>query len=621
MSTERPQISVVIPTYQRAPLLERSLESLTTQTLPRERFEVVVVDDGSGDWTESVCTRMAEQLPLRYFRIENSGISAAKNLGLFAAEAPLVLFFDDDDLADPGLLEAHVEAHRAHPEENVAVLGYTTWAPELEVTPLMTYLTEIGQLLFSFASIEDGQRLDHTYFWGGRSSCKRAFLAQHGVFDQDFPAIIEDIELGFRLARHGLSVVHSRAAKSYMVRAMSFDEFAKRCVKRGRALWLFNSRHDDPAVERYCRVDEKLEKWPAMAPEFEEKAERVRELELLHSQQGRLDDGDLSELNDLYRWTFEALEARGVAEAAEEAAAPASQRALTRVPAVCPDPIFIIGAPRSGTSALGWALAQHSALFTDAESDIFYYIMKDAHLKRAFETSVARPDGTWLRNHRVNLEEFLAHMGLGLNALLTKTSGGRRWIDQTPSNTLIVERLALMFPGARFIHILRDGRRVVHSMINFHRALGDDEAVERMKESGRLPPWAVDFTDACETWARFASIASMFCDRNPDRSITITNERLITEPEEAMRELLEFLAVPHEPGPARFLRTQRINSSFTASGASAQAPPQLTEPWLEWSAEQRAVFFDCAAETMIACGLATEEELGSGIADRAAPLL
>ena len=186
---EGPLISVVIPTYQRAPLLERSLESLTEQTLPRDAFEVVVVDDGSSDWTQSVCTKLADELPLRYFRIENSGISAAKNLGLFASQAPLVLFFDDDDLADPGLLEAHVEAHRAHPEESVAVLGYTTWAPELEVTPLMEYVTEIGQQLFSYQEPRGRPACSTTPTSGAAGPpASASFLAQHGSFDQDMPA-------------------------------------------------------------------------------------------------------------------------------------------------------------------------------------------------------------------------------------------------------------------------------------------------------------------------------------------------------------------------------------------------------------------------------------------------
>jgi hypothetical protein len=617
IGSDRPRISVVIPTHQRAPLLERSLESLTAQTLPRAGFEVVVVDDGSSDWTASVCAKLAEDLPLRYFRIENSGISAAKNLGVFASQAPLLLFFDDDDLADPRLLEAHVEAHRAHPEENLAVLGYTTWAPELEITPLMEYVTEIGQQLFSYPNIEDGQMLDYTYFWGGRSSCKRSFLAQHGSFDQDLSGI-EDMELGFRLAKHGLTVIHTRSAKSFMVRSVTFDEFAQRCVKRGHALWRFTQRHSDPAVERYCRVAEALEKWPAFAPSLEAQMDRVRELEQRHSEAGELEEGDLGELRELYGWTLEALQTRGIADAAAEASEPAAghlhafSTGPAGVPEICPDPVFVIGSPRSGTSILAWSLAEHSELWTEAESDIFYYMLKDDHLERAFETSVARPDGSWLRNHGVDLEQFLAHLGLGLNALLTGTSNGRRWVDQTPANTLVVDRLAEMFPGARFLHILRDGRRVVNSMVNFHRAIGDPETAERMKSAGRLPPWTTDFADACRTWARFVRIASDFCRRHPERAYTVTNERLITDPDDAMRGVLEFLGVGQEPAPARFLRTHRINSSFAASGRSEQAPPALTEPWLEWLPDQHQVFLENAGGTMVDCGLASEAELLAG---------
>jgi GT2 family glycosyltransferase len=618
LKTEAPAISVIIPTYNRASLLERSLESLTEQTLPRDAFEIVVVDDGSSDWTRTVCTKLADRLPLRYFRIENSGISAAKNLGVFASRARLLLFFDDDDVADPGLLEAHVQTHREHPDEQVAVLGYTTWADELEVTPIMEYVTEIGQHLFSYKNLEEGQRLDYTYFWGGRSSCKRTLLTTHGSFDQDMSGI-EDMELGFRLARQGLSVIHTRDAKSYMVRPVTFDQFAERCLKRGRALWRFTRRHQDPEVERYCRVEDALENWPSLEPQLEVKAERVRELERRHADTGELTEEERAELHELYRWTLEAFQSRGVAEAAAEASHGLAQHALSPslgsspTSPICEEPIFIIGSPRSGTSILAWSLAEHSELWTEAESDIFYYLLRDGSLENAYETATARTDGSWLRNQGVDLEQFLVHVGLGLNVMLTGTSNGRRWIDQTPANTLVVERLADMFPGARFLHILRDGRRVVHSMINFHRAMGDPEAVERMKDAGRLPPWTTDFGDACRTWTRFVRIATDFGHRHPDRTHTLTNEGLITDPEDTMRGVLEFLGVPQEPGPARFLRENRINSSFAASGRSAQAPPALSEPWREWLPEQREAFLENAGETMIECGLATRAELVAGL--------
>jgi hypothetical protein len=400
-----------------------------------------------------------------------------------------------------------------------------------------------------------------------------------------------------------------------MVRPVTFDEFAERCVKRGRALWMFARRHPDPAVERYCRLAESLEKWPSYSPSLEEKMDRVRKLEQRHSERGELDEDDLAELRELYRWTFDALQAKGIAEAAREASEEAPEHLHATAPGssggprICPDPIFIIGSPRSGTSILAWSLAEHSELWTDAETDIFFYMLKDGHLERAFETSVGRPDGTWLRNHGVDRSQFLAHLGLGLNALLTETSRGRRWIDQTPANTLVVERLAEMFPGARFLHILRDGRRVVNSMINFHRTFGDPEDVERMKSAGRLPPWTTDFADACRTWVRFVRIATDFGQREPERTHVVTNEQLITDPEVAMREALEFLGVPDDPAPARFLRSNRINSSFAASGRSKEAPPALTEPWREWLPEQYQVFVEVAGPTMVECGLATEAEL------------
>ncbi|MEK6250797.1 MAG: glycosyltransferase [Actinomycetota bacterium] len=611
-SSDRPLISVVIPTYQRAPLLERSLESLTEQTLPRSQFEVVVIDDGSSDWTETICNRIAEEIQLRRLRIVNSGISAAKNLGLFVSRAPLVLFFDDDDTADPGLLEAHVEAHRAHPEENVAVLGYTTWAHELEVTPLMEYVTEIGQLLFAYHTVEDGDMRDHTYFWGGRSSAKRSFLAQHGSFHQDFPAIIEDIELGFRLAKHGLKVFHTRSARSYMLRAPAFDEFARRCVKRGRGLWLFNARHgEDPEVRRYCRVEEAIAKWPNLAPALDAKMALVRELEGRHSDAGELEESELAELRELYGWIFEALQAKGIAEAAAEAkeAREPSRAEPARLPEICPEPVFIIGAPRSGSSILAWSLAQHSELWTHTKSDVFFYMLEYPNLERAFETSLERPDSGWLGNHGITVDQFLAHIGMGLNALVTSAAGGRRWVDQTPANTYVVERLGRLFPQARFIHLLRDGRRVVHSMINFQRVLGDAENVEKWRSSGRLPSWAADFREACQTWAGLTHLASEFCCENPERTFTVTNERLITDSDGAMHDLLEFLSLRQEPGPAELLRTQRINSSFVGTGRAELAPPALSEPWLEWLPEQRHLFMEEAGELMVSCGFATEAEL------------
>jgi GT2 family glycosyltransferase len=610
-SSEAPLISVVIPTHERAALLARSLGSLTAQTLAPSQFEVVVVDDGSSDNTEEVCGGFAGQLALRYLRIENSGTSAAKNLGLFASRAALVLFFDDDDLADPGLLEAHIEAHRAHPEESVAVLGYTTWSDELEVTPLMEYVTEIGHLLFAYRTIEDGQMLDFTYFWAGRLSCKRAFLAQHDTFDQGFHAAgIEDIELGFRLAEHGLSVFHTRAAKSFMARSIDFEGFARRCVVRGRALWLFNSRHSDPAVRRYCAVADALERWPVLAPSLEAKMERVRELERSHSEQGELASSELSELRDLYRWTFDALQARGVAEAAAEAsetalAGPPVRAAGTAPgPAICREPVFVIGSPRSGTTALAVALAEHSELWTSGESYFLFFLLNDGLVERAFERAMEVPGPRWLRVAEVSEEEFSASVGIGMNALITSRSEGRRWIDHTPLYTLIVDRLAKLFPGAKFVHILRDGREVVNSMLNFTSSHPDPETA---RFAQRTMAWSRDIRSACEAWREHVEPAMAFCDEHPDRAIVVRHEELVATPAEALANVHRFLGIADEAGPARLLAAKQINSSFAGKRRLSAA-----EIWDGWNEDERQVFGEVAGPSMVRCGFSIPvDEVGS----------
>ena len=290
--TGHPFISIVIPTSNRAVMLADTLESFAAQSIPTNRYEVVVVDDGSKDATPEVCRDFGSRMQLRYLHIENSGISAAKNTGILASRGRILLFCDDDDIADSHLLEEHLKAHKQHPEENIAVLGYTTWAPTLSVTPLMHYVTDIRRFLFAYGDLKDGQMLDFTYFWGGRSSCKRSFLAKHGVFNRQFRTIVEDMELGYRLSKFGFRVVFHRPAVSYMARPLSFEEFCDRCERQGEALFRFSRLHDDPVVQQYCQLaDPFIEnravsvdpeaRWPEVAALFREKVNQTGRVERL----------------------------------------------------------------------------------------------------------------------------------------------------------------------------------------------------------------------------------------------------------------------------------------------------------------------------------------------------
>src|SRR4051794_27416912 len=106
-----PRLSVVIPSYDRREALGRCLEALGRQTADPSAFEVVVVLDGSTDGSAEMLAGLRPRHALRVERKANGGVASARNRGLELAAAPVVLFLDDDIVATPGLVEAHLRAH------------------------------------------------------------------------------------------------------------------------------------------------------------------------------------------------------------------------------------------------------------------------------------------------------------------------------------------------------------------------------------------------------------------------------------------------------------------------------------------------------------------------------
>jgi glycosyltransferase involved in cell wall biosynthesis len=105
-----PLISVVIATYNRAPLLRETIESVCGQRF--EDFEIILVDDGSTDETPKLAQSYGEKI--RYFRQENRGAAAARNFGFKQARAPWIAVQDSDDLSTPdhlAILYRYVENH------------------------------------------------------------------------------------------------------------------------------------------------------------------------------------------------------------------------------------------------------------------------------------------------------------------------------------------------------------------------------------------------------------------------------------------------------------------------------------------------------------------------------
>ena len=120
-------ISIILPTFNRRELVLRTLLTLFAQTYPLDRFEIIVVVDGSSDGTAEALEGLKPRRCLRVIEQENRGLAGARNTGYRAAKSELVLFLDDDIICGPDVLKRHVEAHLGI--EPVVAYGAISLAP------------------------------------------------------------------------------------------------------------------------------------------------------------------------------------------------------------------------------------------------------------------------------------------------------------------------------------------------------------------------------------------------------------------------------------------------------------------------------------------------------------
>ena len=242
------EITVVISTLGMHSSLRRVLDRLDGQDSPNGSFEVLVVADAAEPDPDAVVDAIGDRpYPARLLRGQIPGLSANRNVGWRAAETPLVMFTDNDTLAEPQLVSEHLKWHRQQPEENVAVLGHVRWARELEVTTFMRWLERGVQ--FDYPKI-DGIEAGWGRFYGANVSAKRAFIEKVGDFDeQRLPYGYEDLDFAYRANELGLRLLYNRRAVVEHLRHMDLEFWRKRVRRTAAAERQFVQMHPD--VEPY----------------------------------------------------------------------------------------------------------------------------------------------------------------------------------------------------------------------------------------------------------------------------------------------------------------------------------------------------------------------------------
>lgn len=241
----KPELSIVVATRNRAALLRECLESLGRQSVAPERFEVVVVVDGATDDTSRVLRSLETAYELVVVEQPGLGPSKARNAGAARARGDVLLFMDDDEVAEPTLVAAHIDAHAS--SDGIVVVGAIVRRVPRDADRFAQLQVDDARL-----QIEELSRRAPTYWdcYGGNCSMPRAAFERAGGYAADLERE-SDTELGYRLHASGLGFVFARDAVVCEHRSRPWRDIVGDTARRGRI-----------AVELYRRHPAMIEQMP-----------------------------------------------------------------------------------------------------------------------------------------------------------------------------------------------------------------------------------------------------------------------------------------------------------------------------------------------------------------------
>jgi len=199
--------TVIIPTFNRSDVLQRTLARLGLVEHPPERWEVVIVDDGSTDDTEAVAARWIEsqRFAARILRQANAGPASARNRGAAAARGRFLLFIDNDIAVPADFVRRHCEALAAQPRSLVG--GRVVHSERLRLTPFGRYRDSVWE---QFHRSHPSDRISETTGVTGQNlSIAAADFRSLGGFDEQLPGVLADVDLCLKMRQAGLLIVYT----------------------------------------------------------------------------------------------------------------------------------------------------------------------------------------------------------------------------------------------------------------------------------------------------------------------------------------------------------------------------------------------------------------------------
>ena len=182
-----PEVSLIIPTYNRAAMVVEAVESVLAQDMTG--FELIIIDDGSTDETEESLSAYGSRLT--YYQQEKAGVSAARNRGIAFSAAPLISFLDSDDLWLPSKLQIQHTYMTENPEIHICQTEEIWWRNGRRVNPKKHHQKPSGNIF--------RRSLELCLVSPSAVMIRRELFEKVGYFDEELP-MAEDYDLWLRVA-------------------------------------------------------------------------------------------------------------------------------------------------------------------------------------------------------------------------------------------------------------------------------------------------------------------------------------------------------------------------------------------------------------------------------------
>ena len=233
MSSEQPFFSIVIPSYSRPDRLLSCLQAVERLNYPRDRYEVIVVDDGSPESLQHVVDRLGNRELVQFVRQAHAGPATARNTGAARARGEFVVFTDDDCAPAPDWLRCLAGRFASSPHAMLG--GRTNNALRTQICASASQL--LIDFLYAWYNAEPDQA---RFFTSNNMALPAEAFRQIGGFDVRFPlAAAEDRDLCERWFREGRPMIYVSEACVHHAHSLTLRDFWRQHWNYGRGAYYF----------------------------------------------------------------------------------------------------------------------------------------------------------------------------------------------------------------------------------------------------------------------------------------------------------------------------------------------------------------------------------------------